>query len=258
MLHRVTPVSILGKLLPTAFVADGTILMALKSYFDASGKEKDALLTLAGFAADDDTWREIEAQWDILLEKHGISYIHMREHRKRKFIGDLLMYLQTVDKQKFSMFITSVDMNAYRNLKAQHLDMDTPVTLCNRTCPEAALQWYVQFHPEFVSTASVYFDRGEPFFQPFFDRWNEQKNRCAETGNTNVWCLIDAVVPTEMKKTPGLQMADLLAWGRNRSEVTDGRDWQGLCYAMQQIIPCFLTTWDEAKLRKTFSRIIAV
>jgi uncharacterized protein DUF3800 len=61
----------------------------LTLYCDASGKEQDPLMAVAGFIAPADEWLLFEAEWNQALEEYGLRYFHMREfaHSVDQFDG---------------------------------------------------------------------------------------------------------------------------------------------------------------------------
>ena len=56
-------------------------MIALRAYFDSSGKLEDKWITLAAVAAPEDIWTEFETAWQHILDSHipKAPYIHMRE-----------------------------------------------------------------------------------------------------------------------------------------------------------------------------------
>jgi hypothetical protein len=60
----------------------------------------------------------------------------------------------------------------------------------------------------------LFFDQGEPYYGYIHDRWKTQRVRKAEP----VWERVIHVGEANMRKVPGLQAADLLAWSVNHAE----------------------------------------
>lgn len=78
------------------------------------------------------------------------------------------------------MFYCSVDLPAWRKLRCETYQIPEPVELCNTFCSEFVLTWYALNYPRVMDpkTDSVkyFFDRNEYFFQPFYDKWKNERN----------------------------------------------------------------------------------
>ena len=60
-----------------------------------------------------------------------------------------------------------------------------------------------------------------------------------------------------MKTTPGIQAADIIAWGMNRETfVKEGDLAKYLGHIIRQVIPAFHIVWDEAKMREQFKPLL--
>lgn len=258
---------------------EGELLIALRAYLDSSGKLEDDWITLAAVAAPEGMWKEIEPAWDRILANRTpkASYIHMREvfrlirgfdsnlgwdHNKAfGAVNDCLVYLSQLDKQRFRMFYCSVDLKAHDKLRAETYQMPDPIDMCNTFCSETVLGWYLLHFPDTIDIHNdrihYFFDRNEDFFQPFFDKWNREKNRSEATGRWSIWNLIPEVAPVDMKVTPGIQAADIIAWGRNRQTFAqEGEMASHMMEVLLQVIPAFHVVWDEARMRQHFKPLI--
>jgi hypothetical protein len=257
-------------------------LISLRAYLDSSGKLEDNWMTLAAVAAPDEIWIELEAEWDKILQGHTPkgSYIHMKEvYRLEKafdsnlgwthdnafgLVNKCLIYMAQLPKDKLRVFYCSVDLNAWQKLRAETYQMPEPIALCNEFCSEFVLTWYGFIYPSPATlinpkTDSVryFFDRNEYFFQPFYDRWNHERNQSAARGRWSIWNAIDEVAPAEMKKTPGIQAADIIAWGRNRETFArEGQIASHLAHILRQVMPTSYVIWNEAKLREQYKPLI--
>jgi hypothetical protein len=170
------------------------------------------------------------------------------------FVTDLLMYLQTLDKKRFSQFACTVDLVAYRKLKAEGYVLEDPIEICNSHCPYTVLAWYASEYPGLIHSAHYCFDQGERFKESFEKKWIEEKERMISPGAMDMfWSLIKNVTTADMRQKPGLQAADLLAWGTNR-KLSGGESFKYLEHIMKQIIPSRWIVWDEKKLRETYKK----
>ena len=172
-----------------------------------------------------------------------------------------LVYMSQLDKRRFRMFYSAVDLGAWRKLRAETYALPSPIALCNQFCPEAVLLWYIDCYPDVVNlqndTIEYFFDRGESFKGPFEAKVREGKKRARHSGVWNLWKLIKKVSAVDMKKVPGVQAADILAWAVNRDNtVSEGKAGKHLRHIIQQVIPAFSVLWDEAKLRKHYQPLL--
>jgi Protein of unknown function (DUF3800) len=262
-------------------LGDGDLLIALRTYLDSSGKcEKSyGYLTLAAVAANDSMWDEFETEWNGIV--HGYTpradYVHMREvvrqidefdsargwNQEKAFglVGKCLSYMAQLDKNRFRIFYCAVDLVAWRKLRAETYQMPDTVDMCNKFCSETVLHWYLVHYPGLIDphqdTVSYFFDRGEPFKEPFEKKWNDEKDLAEATGERSVWQIIDEVASVEMKKVPGIQAADIIAWSVNREHASKpGEPGYYLAEIMRKVVPSFYVVWDEVKMRQYFKPLI--
>jgi hypothetical protein len=158
----------------------GHALIPVATYFDMSGQlEKSKWLVLAGIAADDDVWDDFCQKWKVILDSHPLKpkYIHMREAvpRVKEFhwkngwtdakvqhlVGELLKLLSRADKKRLKMSFCAIDMDAYRKLQDEGLDMVPCVDICNQNCPEIVLSWWTVKWPGVIDSLHFFFDIGE-------------------------------------------------------------------------------------------------
>ena len=73
----------------------------------------------------------------------------------------------------------------------------------------------------------------------------------------SIWNMIEQITPVEMRKVPGVQAADILAWSVNREKTKEaGKDGTFLRHIMQQVIPASYVVWDEVKIKKHFKPLL--
>lgn len=258
------------------------ILIALRVHLDSSGKPAiDQFITLAGFAAPDELWKDFETGWDKILKGHSpkADYVHMKEinaldkgfssplgwnqHSAFTLAANCLVYMSHLDKDRFCMFYCTVDTGAWHKLKHEGYDIPEPIELCNEFCVFGIQIWYAYKFPlkseifDLKTDGQHYvFDRNEEFYLPFRAKWNLEKDNFENTGALSPWILIDDVTEADMKKVPGIQAADILAWSVNR-EHTAPAGYPGKAYLgiMKQVIPHGFVFWDEDRMRKKYGRI---
>jgi hypothetical protein len=249
--------------------------IALHSYFDGSYSGKSwregDFVTLAGYAAEDSIWSDFDTEWNKILADDRVrpkaDHLHMKYaahlegifnwrnkwnlKKVESLLTDLLLYLQTLDKQRFHQFACSIDLSAYRKLLAEGWSIPDPVALCNGYCPEGALVWYLGIYPGVIDSAHYFFDVSEPFKGPFEALWKREKQDLSPRPIAAYWQIIKSVTTIEMKDRPPLQAADLLAWASNRV-LTAPKDsfGVGLEPLMKEIIPSSWVVFDEKRFRE--------
>jgi hypothetical protein len=234
-------------------------------------------MTLAAFAGDDEIWAKFETDWDEILRSHcpRADYVHMREvntltkgfdwklgwnvHKAFELVTKCLSYMSRVDKKKFRMFYCTVDLEAWHKLKKEGYCLPDPVEMCSDYSMYGVLWWYVQQrHPDSVfnlptDSAHYFFDKDEPFEKNFRAKWESETRKHESTGEVNPWILIEEVSSVNMRKVPGVQAADVLAWSVNREKTApDNMPGKMYSYIMKQVIPSSSLTYDEATMRKIY------
>jgi hypothetical protein len=98
------------------------------------------------------------------------------------------------------------------------------------------------------------FDRNESFIGPFSKKVNREKDESERSGQHSIWQLVDSITEGNMKTTPGLQAADILAWGINRQNTAaEGKAGKHLAYILKQLVTCTWKEYDEITLRHEFT-----
>jgi uncharacterized protein DUF3800 len=244
----------------------------LKAYFDKSGHENQDLLTIGGVAASDDVWDEIDTDWNLILSKNvpPAAYMHMVEaiHLHKEFRLDkgwnrdhvfglvnlLLSYLsQAPLRSKYCQFSCSLKMADYRKLRAETYQLDSPDDIVASACVRKLSQWYIEDYKGLDFAAHYYFDQNEPFEGIIKAKWERARSGPSPKYQ---WASIKHIGPAVMKDTPGLQIADMIAWATNRHEVKIPRRYDTLAVGFRHLLPSFWVTVDEAQMRKHYSPLI--
>ena len=247
----------------------------LKSYFDKSGQEDQQLLTIGGVAASDDVWGQIESDWNAMLQQHDppAAYMHMKEAIPLRgefspskgwtddkvfgLVTNLLDYLNLLpEKMKYCHFACTLKMADYQKLQQETYQMSAPTELVSALCTQRLTGWYFLEYKGLDLEAHYYFDQGEPFEQFIKEQWEKETARLTSPSDYNVWAHITHMGPALMKKTPGLQIADMFAWATNRHEVKIPQRYSDLVIAMRSLIPSIWAVIDERQLRKQFRPLI--
>ncbi len=151
-------------------------------------------------------------------------------------------------------------MNDYRNLLTKTYQMKSPAAICIEKATDEIMNWYVSRYKGGLDfEASFTFDRNEPFEPIFKAQWNEELERARRTGNHNSWCHIVSVGSACQQKTPGIQIADMLAWGVNRvhsKSVQPGDKGAFVVAAMNNFLNSISQLVAEPYFRKNFRPLV--
>ena len=253
--------------------------MAVKAYLDKSGQNSAPYVTLAAFVGSDWAWAEFESGWRDTL-KTGflpVPYMHMVEAlglraltpfdrslgwtRKHAWdlVGKLLVYMGQLERGRITMHSCVIDMNARRELTDSGCFIPSAIELCNRYVSGYIVALFAQKVLEQAPAETVLiptddllnftFDRNEDFFEPFRKFVNEEKRK----GESTIWHLVDGVGEGEMKTTPGIQAADVLAWALNRENtVSEDEEGKHIAYLLHQVVMSTTKVYDRATLLREF------
>lgn len=260
----------IGRSLPKNLLRGDECLTVMKAYCDGSGNARTSnVLVLAGVAADESVWKQFEPEWDrVLKDRDPIApYLHMKEvasgskpfrnkdgwdDTKREFlVRDCLMYAQSLDKQLFRTFVSSIEMPAYRRLKQQYSNFPSVATLSNKAVSIRVFRWYIENFPNWKQAELYYFfDQNEIFAGPFRMLWKRRERRMRR-GLYNPWSLIRNVETANMRFTPQLQLADLIAWAHHRklSPESHGKKWASLHTFTDSVLPFTRRDYREQDLQ---------
>jgi hypothetical protein len=253
--------------------------VAIRAYLDKSGQHSSPYVTLAAFVGSDWAWAEFESGWNEVL-KTGflpVPYMHVVEalacrydtpfsralgwERKHVWdlIGKLIVYMGKLDQGRITMHSCVVEMDAWRELTGWGCEIPSEIDLCNRYVSGHIVALFAQKILERAPADTVVipkddllnfaFDRNEGFFEPFRKFVNGEKQK----GESTIWHLVDGVGEGEMKLTPGIQAADVLAWATNRENtVAEGEEGKHIAYLLHQVVMSFRKVYDRETLLKEF------
>jgi len=120
-------------------------------------------------------------------------------------INWLLSYVTQFEQthDSYCQFICTIDMEAYRRLEAETYQMDSPIDICNSTCVEGVMAWYISHYKSDLDyKANYYFDMGEPFKPIFEAKWERECKRDEQTSTHSIWSHIKYVGTAPMRETP--------------------------------------------------------
>ena len=204
----------------------------MKCYFDGSiGGDDDRWLTLGGFVATDAAWKDFHHNWHLMLrERYPIApYLHMtdlltgnepferragwKDCKVTQLINDALTVLHQVPKNELCAFACSIDTIAWRKLIAEGHPINPPAVLAAEIGIGNLFAWYRQHHG--MAMAHLFYDTNEPFIRSIRTRWR-QYNDPGKVTDQLFWGTIATIQPIEMRATPPMQAADMIAWATTR------------------------------------------
>jgi len=161
------------------------------------------------------------------------------------------------------MHSCEIDMEALRRLTAQGYSIPHETALCNRYVSQYIVGMFAkkvigESQSETICLSSedllnFVFDRSESFLVPFSESVTAERNKATESGKSSIWNLVGSITEGEMQITPGIQAADILAWGLNRKNTSqEGKDGMYLAHILKQIVMCTWKEYDETTLRREF------
>jgi hypothetical protein len=271
----------MGKFSPRVLIHEKDVFIAIRAYVDRSGQSSSRFVSLAAFGAPDEVWEKFEKGWEDILKTapSPITYFHMKEAMQRHLdtpfsrskgwnqenawtlVFKLAKFMSEFKNTELLNFSCVVDMDDWRKVNAEGIDIPSEITLCNAYVPRQAVltaaksllnahegKKHIPLEPDFL--IHVVFDRNEPFFAPFDAEWNAEKDKANRSGVFSPWILVDSVAEGTMETTPGIQAADILAWGLNRENTApEGHYGTGLAEILRNITAGTWMHVDEDVLR---------
>ncbi len=204
----------------------------MNCYFDGSvGGNENEWLTLGGIVATAHTLKRVEAQWAIMLrERYPIApYLHLTDlltgndpferragwtdHQVTALINDVLSVVHAAPKHEFCAFACSIDTHARERLVTEGYKIDAPAIIAAEIGIGNLFTWYRNKHG--MTLAHLFYDKNEAFIRSIRTRWLKYYDPGRVTTDL-FWGSIATVTTLEMRDTPGLQIADLIAWAVTR------------------------------------------
>jgi hypothetical protein len=272
----------MGSLYPRVLIGDKDVFIAIRAYIDRSGLSESRFVSLAAFGAPDDVWARFERGWADILQTapSPITYMHMKEAMQRRpdtpfshlkgwnqanawtLVFKLAKFMSEFKNTELINFSCVVAMDDWRKVRADGVDIPSEIALCNAYVPRQAMvtaarsllkahggKQHIPLAPD--HQIHFVFDRNEPFFGPFDAEWNAERDKANRSGVFSPWVLVDSVVEDTMTTTPGIQAADILAWGLNRENTApEGHYGTGLANILRNITAGTYMYVDEDVLRR--------
>lgn len=216
-------------------------LIVMKCYFDGSLSGDARWLSLGGLVATDGVWADFEKEWEAMLRSglHPIApYVHMTDLMTQndpferlsgwdddaasKLVWDAVSVLASARKGHLRAFSSSIDVMAHARLVAEGFEIAEPAVICAHSGINALLEWYWDKHG--VELAHLFYDQNEPFISSIRSEWL-RKVRPKKPSEV-FWGAIANVQPVDMRDTPPMQAADIVAWAATRRlRNASGDEW---------------------------------
>lgn len=220
--------------------------MAVRVYFDG-GNQHDTLgeLTLAAIVGTDIQWRNLEESWTANLRNHHAPFVHTTDavslnnefsqdkgwskNRTRELLRDSVTIINRCLaeplKHNFDGILpltTTVNMRDFKRAKQKVPDLGTPEAICVISTLDMCFQ-HGSRHLD-IHRFKLIFDQNEKFYGHIRDRKDNRKSRATD----RIWSNVDALTEADMRRVPGLQVADLFAWSVNSKYKHGGthHNWQ--------------------------------
>lgn len=194
--------------------------MPMTVYVDGSGTHDDSdILTLATCVMDSELIEAFNGAWNQELQRFGLEALHLRTLNRsasgaNQLIGELIKVLSRFSQEFLYVRTCSVVIADYREAKLRSASLKPAELLCVDVCLGGLSIPEKDGGKDDVIT--VQFDRGEPFQRYMHEAWrNGRKGPRSSQGWPRQ---VQDIQTANSATTPGLQVADLLAWALNRQE----------------------------------------
>lgn len=177
----------------------------LRTYFDASVKQNQPLVAVAGYIATVNQWEKFECDWRLTLAHHNAPYMHMREicsqskkspfakwgeNKRATFLKDMSDVINSNLLHSFGAAVSVDDYNEASKLYNIYGMAGYAYSLCARACAAQVQKW--QKREGYQSPVEYVFDEEDigaqellsvfkrdrlptPIFKPSRDRKNGAK-----------------------------------------------------------------------------------
>lgn len=215
----------------------------VKSYFDGGNQADSALyrvLTLAAFCGNAEQWGRFDREWNLRLKKHGADFLHATDalslqktfgnwtnSSTQALIEDCVSVIEKHApipyKRTGLMPVTvSVILPDFIEALKKVPTLGTPEHTCAVQCASLCFEYGERYLKS--DQYQLFFDQGERFCGHLRDRKLNKKS----VRHDAIWKKVGLLAEADMRITPGLQAADLLAWAATQAleDKPIRHDWQ--------------------------------
>jgi hypothetical protein len=219
---------------------------ALRSYFDGSAKDDSSqynVVSLGFVCGIPSQWIPLEHSWQELLIRHDAPFLHTADALTRNdvyrgwtckqvsaFLSDAVKTIgkhlarknRPTQKGTFGLYpgvISVVLRDFIAAFKARSDLANNANEICLRQALEECFMWGHRIAD--CDSFKMFFDRGEPFYGYALSILNSKRaNRM-----NPLLSKVSIQPPSNMRNVPGLQLADLFAWGVNHRNDPNPPEW---------------------------------
>ena len=130
-----------------------------------------------------------------------------------RLVWDAVDVLASMDQTKVCGVACAVDIHAHKRLLAVGYRATKPAVICAENGVGYLLNWYTERHE--LELAHLFYDQGEPFIRSIRTRWLNEEQKKSRIKDP-FWGRIANVQPLNMRDTPAIQAADVVAWAFTR------------------------------------------
>lgn len=232
--------------------------MPVLCYLDGSGQhDTSKTWTLACIVAPRPTWEVLNVQWAELMSRYGLRNFHATdwaslgrafsrrkgwdETKGRQLHVDITCLIAKFRQDRLHAYTCSILMEDYERAKRDDPELKSPQSICVDFCI-GGLQLTAEELAE-PRPVHVFFDRGEPYMHPIYQAWCRGKR-------LNTWREQIRTIEQADSSCPGIQIADLYAWGSNR-HLSNG-DWSFVAASLLLALPRISNVYDYSGLRAVY------
>lgn len=239
-------------------------------YFDEAYKGQE-FVCMTGYLADDSQWRSLTIEWNRLLEKYSIPYLHLSDFlsswdiykdwknypdRKEKIRHAIDDFCNVVSRYTFCGVGIGIDTVAYKNITASVEKREKPEVFCFERVLRRVIECLNEW--KWDEKILIVFDDNKKVAMKQYSRLCEIKERHQDVAHH-----ISGIAFGDDKYFPDLQAADLLCYA-TKIEFSKGNDGWGKDSPFRKLLlsesPAYgklyrSEYWDEAELEKQKDKI---
>jgi len=207
--------------------------LVLKAYFDGSGTDSPALLTLGGFSGPETAGEALGVEWREVLRDTRIPFWHTTDALQLSGVykhrpgWDAMLAVSTFDRllavlmthadhrlprdKRLVGHVAEMPLAEYHHARVETPSLRQPEAICVNGCVGQVLA---------TGDAPIllYFDQNEKFLRHIHRVW--KKGRSDRRASQREWALrVENIAELSSQKYVELQAADLLAWLFTRSRA---------------------------------------
>lgn len=164
-----------------------------------------------------------------------------------------------------TMHTCEVHMDTRRDMVSRGWAIPSEVEICNRYVSEFLVAKFAERELERRPLAGAFptdggclkfvFDRNEPFFNALKALREAHMEIVRRAGTVSHWQFVGEIKEGNWREMPGLQAADMLAWGTNRANIArEGKAGKHLAHILRQVVWNTSCVADRSFFRRNYSR----